>query len=277
MMDKEAYVRGIQRKVLLHDVLKRAWTALTQAGIETVLLKGEGLAACYPDPEERVWGDIDLFVGKKQYHDACRVMRETFPDAMHFDEEKEYYKHYNLIAEGVSIEIHRITICFKHPIDAWRYEKMERYGMTHAEPLQLRDIEVRVPEPTFNMLYVFLHRWDHWLAGTATEQQARDLQMLRKYYGARVDEKRLRRWIKELRMEEVYRGEVIGNREKVKGNREKVKGNENRWVRKWRTMKERWAQAEAVGKFYPRYARHMKVGIWLHGAMRLLAKDRKWE
>ena len=102
--------------------LKAVWQALEKAGIRPVLMKGAGLAAYYPSPEQRQWGDIDLFVGKEQYHPACAAIREAFPKALKFDEELDHYKHYNIIADGVSIETHRVTIDLQHPIDEKRYE-----------------------------------------------------------------------------------------------------------------------------------------------------------
>lgn len=132
---KMVCVHNMQQQVKLQHTLSLAWTALTKAGIRPVLMKGAGLAALYPDPSYRTWGDIDLFVGIDQYHPACAVMRDTFPNALKFDEELDHYKHYNLIADGISIEIHRVSIGFQHPIDACRYAKMEAFGMGHAIPV----------------------------------------------------------------------------------------------------------------------------------------------
>ena len=41
--------------------------ALRSAGIEPILLKGEGNAYYYPLPYIRECGDVDLYVGKKNY------------------------------------------------------------------------------------------------------------------------------------------------------------------------------------------------------------------
>ena len=154
MRMKAVCLQNMQEQVKLRYTLEKAWTALTKAGIQPVLMKGAGLAALYPSPERRAWGDIDLFVGKANYHPACAVMRETFPDALKFDEELDHYKHYNLIADGVSIEVHRVTMGLQHPIDAARYARFEREGMRAAEPL---NDGIRVPEATFNALFVMMH------------------------------------------------------------------------------------------------------------------------
>jgi hypothetical protein len=43
----------MQQQVKLQYILTQAWTALTKAGIQPVLMKGAGLAALYPSPEQR--------------------------------------------------------------------------------------------------------------------------------------------------------------------------------------------------------------------------------
>ena len=97
---KAVCVHNMQQQVKLQYVLTKAWTALTRAGIRPVLMKGAGLAALYPSPEQRAWGDIDLLVGIDQYHPACAVMRETFPDSTGFSYSivkymKQWYSFYN--------------------------------------------------------------------------------------------------------------------------------------------------------------------------------------
>ena len=132
---KAVCISTIQQQVKIMHTLRLAWGALTRAGIQPVLMKGAGLAALYSSPEQRSYGDIDLYVGQTQYHPACAVMRETFPKALKFDEELDHYKHYNLIADGISIEIHRVTVDLQHPCDHRRYARMEAYGMAHAIPV----------------------------------------------------------------------------------------------------------------------------------------------
>lgn len=233
---KTVCVQNMQMQAKMQRVLECAWRALTEAGIQPVLMKGAGLAAYYPEPSMRQWGDIDLFVGKAQYHPACAVMRETFPDALKFDEELDHYKHYNLIADGVSIEIHRVSVALTHPRDIRRYAKMERFGMAHAIPLKYINTDTHadgainidkeeiknkivVPEVTFNVLMVFLHSWEHMLSGGANMRQLCDLALMLHHERERIDRVRLKRWLRELRLTEpwqLYMGmavELFGLRE----------------------------------------------------------------
>ena len=294
MQMKAVCVHTMQQQIQIHRIQSMAMHALEEAGIHAVLMKGAGLAVLYPSPEMRQWGDVDLFVGKEQYHQAAAVMRATFPKALKFDEELDHYKHYNLIADGISIEVHRVSMGLTHPRDIRLYARMEAYGMSHSEWAEWNGERFRVPEPTFNVLMVFLHSWEHMLSEGANLRQLYDVQVLLEQYKDRIDWKRLRKWLRQLRLEDVWtlymevikgerlsaRGEMFLNailhpRLEAKGERREVRGN--RFVRKWHTMQERMKNADRIAAFSPAYARHLKWGIFWSGLSRLFAKDRHWE
>ena len=307
MQMKAMCMSTMQQHVKLQHTLEQAWRALTEAGIHAVLMKGAGLAALYPEPQMRPWGDIDLFVGKDQYHPACAVMRNTFPDALKFDEELDHYKHYNLIADGISIEVHRVSVGLQHPIDAQRYARMEEQGMTRAEELTINGLTVRVPEPTFNALFVCMHSWEHMTTQGANIRQLCDLALLLHTYAKRIDEAQLKRNLQALHLMDVWQvymwilterlglpkneaffytdavaerasrllNDLLNNRLCAANSQSNT--SKNRFVRKIHTMQERLRNARRIAQYSPAYARHMKAETLLHGAMRLFAKDRHWE
>lgn len=307
MQMKGACVHTMQQQVHLQHTLEVVWAALEKAGIRPVLMKGAGLAALYPEPQLRAWGDIDLFVGKEQYHPACAVMRDTFPDALKFDEELDHYKHYNIIADGVSIETHRVTVTLQHPADERRYAKMEQIGMTDTCSMTIGNCALQVPEPTFNALFVFLHSWEHMLTAGANLRQLCDVTLLLHYYRNRIDALRLKRWLKALRLLDVWQlymfiaVQYLGLPEeealffdmKVQERAKRLSEDllagkmlaakpsktetKNRFARKFHTMNERLQNAQRIQRYSPVYARHMAVTTLLHGALRLFAKDRHWE
>lgn len=307
MQMKSMCLSTMQQQVHLQHMLQVAWSALEKAGIKAVLMKGAGLAAFYPDPQFRAWGDIDLYVGADQYHPACAVMRDTFPDALKFDEELDHYKHYNLIADGISIEIHRVSVGLQHPLDERRYAKMQHVGMTHSEPLTVNGLAVRVPEPTFNALLIMLHSWEHMMTQGASVRQLCDFTLLLHYYQGRLDIPRLKRYLKQLHLLDVWQLYVwmavellglpkeeaplftahCGNRAerlmedllsgKMVEPKHKNTAPKGRIARKLHTMRERLANADRIRPYSPAYARHMNWTTLLHGARRFFAKDRHWE
>lgn len=309
MQMKSLCLSTMQQHVHLQHILSLAWTQLEKAGIQPVLMKGAGLAALYPEPQMRAWGDIDLYVGPKQYHPACAAMREQFPDALKFDQELDHYKHYNLIADGVSIEIHRITIGLQHPIDERRYARIESDGMTNSRPLDVNGLTVRVPEPTFNALFVFMHAWEHMTTQGANVRQLCDLALLLHHYKDEIDTKRLWHDLKALHLIDVWQvymamlvnglglpeeqapfysanAKLTARSEKLLSDllagkmvapKPKEQAPKNRFVRKAFTMMERLRNASRLRPYSPPYARHMMVETMLHGASRLFAQDRHWE
>ena len=311
MQMKGMCVHTMQQHVHLQGTLEQAWTAMEKAGIYPVLMKGRGLAANYPEPQMRQWGDIDLFVGKEQYHPAAAVMRETFPDALKFDEELDHYRHYNLIADGVSIEVHRVSVSMQHPLDERRYERMEKEGMSHSERLEVNGLEIRVPEATFNALFVFLHSWEHMMTAGANLRQLCDLALLLHHYAGTIDKGRLGRYLSQLHCMDVWQlytyimvrhlglpetescfftgtcaaraermlDDLLNGRMVQPQPTEAQQGRvpKNRIMRKIHTMRGRLDNARRMKQYSPSYARHMVVTTMLNGARRLFAKDRHWE
>jgi len=308
---KAVCVSTIQQQVKIMHTLRFAWDALTRAGIQPVLMKGAGLAALYPSPEQRSYGDIDLYVGQTQYHPACAVMRETFPKALKFDEELDHYKHYNLIADGISIEIHRVTVDLQHPCDHRRYARMEAYGMAHAVHVTPHPspLTLTIPEPTFNALLIMLHSWEHMMTRGANLRQLCDLTLLLHHYATQIDAKRLKRYLTSLHLLDVWqlymfilvnhlglpqnealfytndahlalRAEHLLN-DLLEGRLIEPEHTQNppkgRFARKFHTMRQRMANARRIGQYSPAYGRHLVATTLLHGTSRLFAKDRKWE
>ena len=307
MQMKGICMQTMQQHVKLHHTLEQAWKALEKAGVRAVLMKGAGLAALYPEPQFRTWGDIDLFVGIEQYHPACAAMRETFPDALKFDEELDHYKHYNLIADGVSIEIHRVSVGHQHPVDEMRYARMEAAGMMKGDEMELNGLKIRVPEPTFNALFILLHSWEHMMTQGANVRQICDLALLLHHYKEVLNKEQLKHDLNALHLMDVWqiymwicvnalglsRDEALFYTDTVASRAEHLLDDllngmmvepkhaastaTNRIARKMHTMQERMKNADRIEQYSPAYAWHMRATTWLHGARRFFAKDRHWE
>lgn len=190
---KQVCLYQMRQQTLWLPRIKAAVTALREAGIEPVLLKGFGLADLYPKSYLRSWGDADIWVGIKNYHPACKALREAFPEAIHHDEEYEELKHYGIVfPDGNAIELHRVAMDFptKEEEAYWqtlevpamsernqksevRYQKLEiRYQISALDGLIL------TPSEPFNILFVFLHAWEHFCGSGMPLKQVLDIALL---------------------------------------------------------------------------------------------------
>ena len=162
----------------LKDELIFTFNALKANGIKPVLLKGFGLAALYPKPYLRSWGDLDVYVGSRQYHQAAATLRNTFPDAKHHDQEWEELKHYNFVLpNGSLVEMHHHTMAFFSRRDEKYFYKLEEDAMNDKKA-DIEGYEVNIPDDFFNMLFVFMHAWEHFYESGAGMKQIADVALL---------------------------------------------------------------------------------------------------
>lgn len=151
---KTAQVENANRVL---NVMAERVIALCQAeGIHPVLLKGQGVATCYPHPLHRQCGDIDLFVGRA---DALRTV-QLLEAAGAIRTGEESYKHTCLEWEGVHLEIHRLVGRLNNPLANRRMQHWvgEWYpgNIGHRQGFP-------VPEAQYEVFFIFQHAFGHFL------------------------------------------------------------------------------------------------------------------
>lgn len=198
---KQVCLYQMQQQTLWLPRIKAAVEALRKASVEPVLLKGFGLADLYPKPYLRSWGDADIWVGIKNYHAGCKALREAFPEAIHHDEEYEELKHYGIVfPDGNAIELHRVAMDFPTPEEEAYWQTLEVPAMTNSiqqsvisNQQSALDGLILTPSEPFNILFVFLHAWEHFCGSGTPLKQILDIALLvqRDYYPLSAEEKAL--------------------------------------------------------------------------------------
>ena len=83
--------------------VKKLVQNLRNAGIYTLLLKGQGVAQCYKKPLYRTCGDVDLFLSEDNYGKAKDFL---IPRASEVDGEYVGIKHLGMTIDGWVVELH---------------------------------------------------------------------------------------------------------------------------------------------------------------------------
>ncbi len=168
-----------QRQLQVLTQTVKALQATEDKAATAVLLKGFSLAQLYPLPYLRAWGDLDIYVGPAYYHQAAAVLRETYPDAIHHDEEWEELKHYCFILpDGNVIEMHRRTMALTGKKDNEVFCPLEEQAMREPAFIDVNGLSVAIPEAKFNMLFVFMHAWEHFYESGVGLKQLSDVALL---------------------------------------------------------------------------------------------------
>ena len=302
MQMKQQCMMSMMQQNTMMPILSKAWTALKDADIHPVLLKGLALAQYYLQPHLRQWGDIDLYVGQKQYHQACKVLNATFSDADHPAEDDEDRKHYNYVFQNTVLEVHRISMEIAHPRDKKYYEQLEDACLTKDGPIfEIDGLSITTPEDTFNVFFTFLHAWHHFIETGMNMKQLCDVAVLLHAKRDAIDRERLKEMLMKLHMMEVWqlimyivvqhlgvskeecpfytetckdRAEQLFYRIMAEGSsrKEELIGTKDMSYikRKLFTLQLRLTAVRTVKPYAPKYARHMLVSAVVHGMERML-------
>lgn len=141
--DRTRYHFHHQEKVLA-DIRRRA----TDDGLQTVVVKGLSLAACYPVPSSRACGDIDLFFEPRE-QDAYRRGNALLGNA---DAQCDG-KHAEFLVDGVSVENH-YTLLDQNYRSQRRAERYIRSTIKDITPDGCLS-------PMGNMAYLLMHTISH--------------------------------------------------------------------------------------------------------------------
>lgn len=130
-------------------------------GLDPVLLKGQGLAACYPEPLHRISGDVDWYFGRKaDYQAAGKVIGQAgIPIKATAGFSSEY------AWRGTAMEHHQRMFDIHNPFSFPLLKRLqERYAGPEAAPLRLAGSSVRLLSPILMAVQVNVHILKHLLS-----------------------------------------------------------------------------------------------------------------
>ena len=171
-------VQNLGSHNLLNSSLIKVVSTLREAGVESVLLKGQGIARYYPVPELRQCGDIDLYVGQENY---ARAYDALLPVVSGIDDKSalEVGKHFHAEMGIVTVEVHRYV-----SQDSFRKQNeiLQRYaneGVTKdLKVFDFGGVPVNTPSDNFNAFFIFYHLWHHFMTGGIGLRQFCDWMMI---------------------------------------------------------------------------------------------------
>lgn len=145
---------------LLNKELANVYSLLRQNGVDPILLKGQGVAQNYLNPLHRHCGDIDFYVGQKDYNKANQLLSQEGTRGG-----EELYKHADFNWHGVIIENHRILTELSDPVSNRRLQtEIKRWhGSTECRKRKIGEVEVTLAPLPFDTAYVLIHAVQHFL------------------------------------------------------------------------------------------------------------------
>lgn len=196
------FARGLlQTNSILDRAAAHLSTFFRQRGIEGVVLKGQGLARYYRMPEMRQCGDIDFYVGKKNYKKAVRICREELSEDKNGYLETE--QHFDFVMSGIPVELHRLASTVYSPFKGMRFRRWVVEQLEHSSArrtLTIGNADITLPSYDFDAVFVFYHAWRHFIIDGIGLRQLCDWAMVLHAHGRDIDTERLKENIRSFGM-----------------------------------------------------------------------------
>lgn len=148
-----------QRNHLLNGRCKKLLSSLTAAELHPTILKGQGIAQCYPEALQKLRqpGDIDVYVSDGR-EKAIAYAKSLGQKNIEWD-----YKHLHLkIWDDTEVEMHYHVEVL---LDLWKNRRLQKWFKTHTEHLfgHTDFTDLITPTVEFNVFYILLHIYRHFL------------------------------------------------------------------------------------------------------------------
>ena len=150
-----------QQNLAMNRFVSELVEEMRTAGINTLLVKGQGIAQCYERPLWRCCGDVDLFLSDDNYNRAKELL---VPIASEVEKEYVREKHLGMNIDGFVVELHGTLYSGLSS----RIEK----GLDEIKKAVFKEGKVRtwmngktqvlLPNADEDVVYVFTHMLQHF-------------------------------------------------------------------------------------------------------------------
>ena len=137
---------------------------MREAGIYSLLVKGQGIAQCYSRPLWRSCGDVDLFLDDKNYEKAKTFL---LPLAISSEEENVKVKHLGMTIDPWVVELHGTLYCdLLRRIDRVIADvQNDTFTNGQVRVWNNNGIDIYIPSPDNDVIFVFTHILKHYFKG----------------------------------------------------------------------------------------------------------------
>ena len=177
---------------------------MRDAGIYTVLVKGQGVAQCYERPLWRSCGDVDLFLDEENYRKAKNFLT---PLAEHVDGEDVSRLHLGMTIDPWVVELHgtmdtEISSRINRGLAVVQKDVFENDGVRKWKN---DSVDVQLPCADNDIFIIFTHFIDHFYVGGVGLRQICDWCRLLWTYRAEIDRDLLEARLKEMGLTEEWK------------------------------------------------------------------------
>ena len=190
---KKKQIAAVWRYEQMQREQTRIFSALEQAGVDYLPLKGDVVRACYPEPWMRTSCDIDVLVKREDLERAVVALTET----LHYRNEGQHYHDVSLFSPGgVHLELH-----FRLNVHEACADELLEDVWDHVAPVEGHRYAM---ETEFLLFYFVAHMAGHFTRGGCGIRSVLDLWLMEQKLS--VDNTVLRTYFEKAELLQFYAG-----------------------------------------------------------------------
>ena len=179
----------------VNGVLREVVQLLQADRQQPLLLKGQGVAQCYPIAGLRMAGDIDLYLDDVDR--AVSLLRKHEPDCT-FDDSCP--RHSKMQLRGIDIELHRYLVDRQSGRIYQVVTRLQQEERSRSQAVSIDDVKVLTPSPLLNAFFLFQHFRQHFLHDSIGLRQVCDWMLYLHAHHHEIDVEQQRAALKESRL-----------------------------------------------------------------------------
>lgn len=177
-------VDAIERQNRLMDQrINELAKLFSENGLTTYLLKGQGVARCYPNPHHRVCGDIDLFLSSTDEYRMANALIEK--KGISINKAPGFSTEY--LWKDIEVEHHRRFIDIHNPFAMNKLRKIFKTEVSNSIKTRIGSQEILTPSPLMTNLIVNTHILKHSLSFGIGLRQLCDSAKVCSMYNMEID------------------------------------------------------------------------------------------
>ena len=171
-----------QRNKAMNQFIANLFAKMHNADIYSLLVKGQGIAQCYERPMWRTCGDVDLLLDEDNYEKAKCLLNEI---AESHRDELGGEKHIDYTVDSWVVELHgnMPSRLFERTDKELEEIQNDIFGNNNVRIWKNGNINVAIPAPDNDIMFVFTHILKHFFRGGIGIRQVCDwCRLLWTYY-----------------------------------------------------------------------------------------------
>lgn len=172
-------------------------------GYKMMLLKGYGISSCYPIPERRPTGDIDIFIGREGIKspfgqkDVWKEADKLLQDKLGIKVDNTHHHHSVFVYERYSVENHFDFINVYDHKSSRGFENLFKQMATDGYRVHPECPNLYLPSDDFNALFLLKHCSGHFASTEMNLRQVLDWLLFIRTHNDTIDWERLYASLKE--------------------------------------------------------------------------------